>query len=118
MVLGMGSTYGDWLASPWPLDPVDVGGFYAYELGWSLHELDGHLALSVLSDDEGPGTVVLKLSPALEGEARQFLPFSRETLRPFQEWLSNIRFDECDVLGASSNDLYQALTELGDLTED
>jgi len=76
----MGSTYGDWLKSPWLLAPVDVGGFYVYELGWSLHEIDGHLALSLLSEDEGPATVVLRLTPSLEGEARQFLPFSKETL--------------------------------------
>jgi hypothetical protein len=53
MVLAMGSTYGDWLESPWRLNPVGVGGFYAYEVGWSLHEMNGHLVVSLLSDDEG-----------------------------------------------------------------
>jgi hypothetical protein len=31
-----------------PLDLIELGTFYVYSLCWSLHEIDGHLAFSVL----------------------------------------------------------------------
>ena len=114
----MAPSYADWLEAPWPIEPVEVGGFYSYALGWSLHEVDGHLALSLLVEDEGSATVVLKLTPALEGEARQFLPVSKESVRTLQDWVRSVRLDDCEVLGGSINDFHQAAMELSEPPED
>jgi hypothetical protein len=85
----------------------------AYALGWSLHEIDGRLALSLLLGDEDSSTVVLALTPALEAELRQFVPLSKDSYRPVQEWLRNVRLDDCKVLGTSTNDFHEAVTEAG-----
>jgi hypothetical protein len=116
--LGVAPTYADWLESPWPIEPVEVGAFYAYATGRSLHEVDGHLAISLLVEHEGSATVVLKLTPALEGEARQFLPVCKGSSRTLQDWVRGVRLGDCEVLGGYINDFHKAAMDLGEPPEE